>query len=73
MSGRVGEGPIGVRSPRGIEWYRSRSVHMAIVVSRKEKADISAGRCVPEFGRVSLEAARRGESNGVGLEESAWL
>jgi len=46
---------------------------MAIEVSRKEKADISAGRCVPESGRVSLESARRGELNGVGLEMSRYL
>jgi len=58
---------------RGIERYRSRSVRMAIEVSRKEKADISAGRCVPESGRVSLESGRRGELNGIGLEVSTCL
>ena len=46
---------------------------MAIVVSRKEKADISAGRCVPESGRASLESARREESNSIGFELSALL
>jgi len=37
MSARVGKGLIGVPSPRGIEWYRFRSVCMAIEVSRKKK------------------------------------
>jgi len=73
MSARVGNGLIGVRSPRGIEWYRFRSVRMAIEVSRKENADTSPGRCPPESGMVSLESARRGELNGIGVEASAWL
>jgi len=72
-SARVEKGVIGVLSPRGIEWYRSRSVRMAIEVSRMKKADTSAGRCPPELGRVSLEPARRGDSNGIGLEASACL
>ena len=46
---------------------------MAIVVSRMKKAEISGARCPPESGRVSLESARRGESNGKGLEASAYL
>jgi len=58
---------------RGIEWYSSRRVHIAIEVSRVKKADTSAGRCRPESGRVSLESARRGESNGIGFGASAWL
>jgi len=62
-----------MRRSRGIEWYRSRSVCMAIEVSRMEMVDTSAGRCPPESGRVSLESARRGESNGIGLEASACL
>jgi len=33
MSARVGKGLIGVRSPRGIEWYRSLSVRMPIAHS----------------------------------------
>jgi len=33
MSARVGKGLIGVRSPRGIEWYRSRSVRMPVALS----------------------------------------
>ena len=73
MSARVGEGLIGVRSPSEIERYRSPSVRMAIEVSRKEKADISAGGCVPESGRVTLESARRAESNSIGLEVSTCL
>jgi len=40
---------------------------MAIVVSRMKKADILDGRCPPELGRVQLESARGGESNGIGL------
>jgi len=40
---------------------------MTIEVRRIKKADISAGRCPPESGRVSLESARRGESNGIGI------
>jgi len=73
MSARVGKGLIGVRSARGIGWYRFRSVRMAIEVSRMEMADTSAGRCPPGSGRVSLESARRGESNGIGFGASAWL
>jgi len=41
---------------------------MAMEVSRKRKADISAGRCVLESGRVSLESACPGESNDTGFE-----
>jgi len=60
MSARVGKGPIGVRSPRGIEWYRFRSVRMAIEVSRKKKADTSlgTGRCPLDSGRALLQSAR---------------
>jgi len=57
MNGRVGKGLIGVRSPREIKWYRSRSVRMAIVVSMRKKVDTAGGRCPPESGRVSLESA----------------
>jgi len=53
-SARVGRGHIGVRSLRGIEWYRSRSVRMALEVSTKNNADTSpgTGRCPPECGRT---------------------
>ena len=59
MSARVGKGLIGVRSARGIEWYRFRSVSLAIVVSRKKKADTSlgTGRCPLESGRALLQSA----------------
>jgi len=52
MSARVGRGLIGVRSLRGIEWYRSQSVRMAIEASRKKNADTSPGtdRCPPQYG-----------------------
>jgi len=40
-SARVRKGLIEIRSVNGIEWYRSRSVRMAIEVSRKKKADTS--------------------------------
>jgi len=46
---------------------------MAIEVSSMKKADSPTGRCPLEVGGVSLESARRGESNGIGLEASAWL
>jgi len=46
---------------------------MAIEVTRVKKADISDGRCPPESGRVSLESAHPGESNGIGLKASALL
>jgi len=54
MSTRVGKGLIGVRPQRGIAWYRSRSVLMAIEVSRKKKADTSpgTGRCPAVSGRT---------------------
>jgi len=63
MSARVGKDLIGVRSPRGIEWYRFQSVRMAIAVSKMKTADLWEGRCLAESGRVALESARRGESN----------
>ena len=43
MSARVGKGLLRVRSVRGIEWYRSRSIRMAIEVSRKKKAHTALG------------------------------
>jgi len=46
---------------------------MAVAVSREKKANTSLDKCPPESGRVSLESACRGESNGIGFEESAWL
>jgi len=46
---------------------------MAIAVNRMKEADISEGRYPPESGRVSLESARRGESNDIGFAASAWL
>jgi len=46
---------------------------MAVEVSRLKKADISGGSCPSESGRVSLESARTGESNDIGLAASAWL
>jgi len=46
---------------------------MALEVSREKKGDTAAGRCLPELGKVSLESARRGGFNGIGLEESARL
>ena len=60
MSARVGKGLIGVRSARGIKWDKSRSVRMAIEVSRNKKKDTSPGlgRCPLESGRASLESAR---------------
>jgi len=36
MSTRVGNGLIGVRTPRGIEWYRSLSVPMPIAPSSRQ-------------------------------------
>jgi len=60
MSARVGKGLIGVRSLRGIERYRFRSVCMAIEVSRKKKADTSpgTGRYPLESGKALLQSAR---------------
>jgi len=46
---------------------------MAIEVSMMKKADTAAGRSQPESGMVSLESARRGELNGLGLEASPCL
>ena len=36
MSGRIGKGLIGVRSLRGIEWYRYRSVRMPVARSSQQ-------------------------------------
>ena len=46
---------------------------MAIEVSSMKKADNLADKCPVGSGGVSLESACRGESNGIGLEASAWL
>jgi len=46
---------------------------MAVDVSRERKGDSLVGRYPPESGRVSLESAHRGESNGIGPEASACL
>ena len=46
---------------------------MAIEVSMMKRAAISGGRCPPQSGRVLLESACLGESNGIGLEASACL
>jgi len=43
MSGRVGEGLIGVLSPRGIEWYRPRSVRMPVALSSQQFEDTYQG------------------------------
>jgi len=57
---RVRKGLIGIRSARRIEWYRLRSVRIAIEVSRKKMADTltGPGRCPLESGRASLESTR---------------
>ena len=36
MSARVGKGLIGVRWPRGIEWYSSRSIRMPVAPSSQQ-------------------------------------
>jgi len=36
MSARVRKGLIGIRSPRGIDWYRSRSVRMPVALSNQQ-------------------------------------
>jgi len=36
MSGRIRKGLIGVRSLRGIEWYRSRSVRMPVALNSEQ-------------------------------------
>ena len=43
MSGRVREGLIGVRSPWGIERYRSRSVRMPVALSSQQFEDTYLG------------------------------
>ena len=60
ISARVGEGLIGVSSPRGIELYRFRSVLMAIEGRRKKRAhnSLGTGCCRLESGRASLQSAR---------------
>jgi len=60
MPARVGKGLIEVRSLRGIHWYRSRSVRMAIEVSRKKRSHSSpdTSQCPLEAGRASLQSAR---------------
>jgi len=72
-STRVRKGLIGIRSLRGIDWHRSRSVHMPIEISRKQKADTlpGTGRCLLESGRASLEFTRLGVMNSVNLDGRA--
>jgi len=43
MSGRIGKGLIGVRSPRGIEWYMSRSVRMPVALSSEQFENTCSG------------------------------
>jgi len=43
MSARVGKGLTGVRSPRGIEWYRSLSVRMPIAPGSRQFESICLG------------------------------
>jgi len=43
MSGRVGKGLIGVRSPKGIEWYRSRSIRIPVALSSQQFEDTYPG------------------------------
>jgi len=75
MSARVRKGHIGVRLPREMEWYRSRSVRKAIEVrvSRKKKADTlpGTGKCSPESGRASLESAGIAVMSSVNLDGRA--
>jgi len=85
ISARVGEGLIGVRSPTGIERYRSRSFRIPVALSRQQFEDTYAGfsstnewiTLQPVVGQrrdsVRWNPPVRGESNGVGFEESAWL
>jgi len=70
MSTRVRKGLIGVHSARGIAWYRSESVHMAIAVSRNKMADTLPGtsRCPLESRRAPLESTRLGVMNSVNLD-----
>ena len=46
---------------------------MTIEGSREKKGDTSPGRGPPGSGKVSLESARPGESDGIGFGASAWL
>jgi len=71
MSARVGKGLIGVRTPRGIKWYRSRSVHMPIEVSRKKTAVTLPSRCPLESGRASMGSAHLGALNSINLDPRA--
>ena len=43
MSAGVGKGLIGVRSPRGIEWHRPRSVRMPVARSSQQFESICPG------------------------------
>jgi len=36
MSARVRKGRIGIRSARGIEWYRSRSIRIPVALSSQQ-------------------------------------
>jgi len=73
ISARVGKGLIGVPSQREIECYTSRSVRMAIEVSRKKKTHTSpgTGRWPLRSRRASLESARLGVMNSVNLDGRA--
>jgi len=85
MSTRVGKGLIGVRSPRGIEWYRSPSGRMPIGPSSRQYETTCPGelKCkgldnISTSGRTASgqgasDSAGRGELNGIGSEASAWL
>ena len=56
MCAKVEKGLIGVRSPRGIKWYRFGSIRISIEVSRKKKADTLSCRYLLASERASLES-----------------
>jgi len=64
MSARVGKGLIRVRSPRGIEWYRPRSVRMPVASSsqqfhrQKEHMHLMRPHCVLMPATLSLRPVR---------------
>ena len=56
MSGRIGKGLNGVRSPKGIEWYRSRSVRMPVALSSQQFENTCPGNTSTN-GWITLQPA----------------
>jgi len=59
MSARVAKGPIGVRSPRGIAWYRPRTVRMPLAPSSQQFESTCPGNSSTKVWIIFQQAVRQ--------------